>query len=60
MHVTLVYINAAFIFNYYKFNTSSTKSTTFKACFKRYGLQNKSSNHYIIQIVMNTSELRRT
>ena len=43
MHVTLVYINAAFTFNYYKLNTSSTNSVTFKASFTRLGVQNKRS-----------------
>lgn len=35
------FINVAFTFNYYEFNTSDTK--TFKACFKRFDLKNKNS-----------------
>ena len=38
IHVTLVYINAAFTVNYYKLNTSSTNSITFKASFKKLGV----------------------
>lgn len=36
-------INVAFTFNYYEFNTSDTKSKTFKACFKRFDLKNTNS-----------------
>lgn len=36
-------INVAFTLNYYEFNTSDTKSKTFKACFKRFDLKNKKS-----------------
>lgn len=60
MHVTLVYINVAFTFNYYKLNTSSTNSITFKASFMRLGVQNKRFKPLCNSNCKSTSELKRT